>query len=356
MSFYNYMQDFGQSYGFYGPSPSQLQSKQQKFLKNFYEVDPVYGGGYEMPSWVASELTLKGTGENLANKPGYNMAAKLLREGKGREHALAYGKEVANAYDELKPMGDKAWDEEYGKLTGADPNSSDIMERGGGRRAFELFMEGMKPGGILSDAAVNPLIARTQQGMTEARRSGQEEMGYQLAAAGVNPAMRARIAGSGAEEFTESVGEAVGTQAQGIKQQQYAGAQDVINLMNAEEDRVKALKLEKSMFDAQQAAAARASRRAGRASLISGGLNLLGGMMTGNVLGSMLSKMQGSQSTNPMFDLTDPSYSSLVSGATSVGVPFGGYFSYGKGFGGPSGGYGSYNFNPFSGAPVQQFL
>jgi hypothetical protein len=342
MSFYNYMQNFGQSYGFYGPSPSQLQSKQQKFLKNFYEVDPVYGGGGEDSGYLPTKLTLKGTGEDLpARGTGYSMAAKLLREGKGREHALAYNKDVAKAYDELKAMGDKAWDEEYGKLTGADPTSSNIMERGGGRRAFELFMEGMKPGGVLSDAAVNPLIARTQQGMTEARRTGQEEMGYQLAAAGVNPAMRARIAGSGAEEFTESVGEAVGTQAQGIKQQQYAGAQDVINLMNAEEDRVKALKLQKSMFDAQQAAAARAARRAGRASLISGGLNLLGGMMMGNPFAAMLGA-QGAQGANAMFDMTSPNYQYPAFNS-------GGYNPF-------AGGYGGYSYNPYSGGGGQMFL
>lgn len=341
MSFYNYMQDFGQSYGFYGPSPSQLQSKQQKFFEDFYTVDPVFGGGGEDSGFFPTKLTLKGTGEVVPNKTGYSMAAKLLREGKGREHALAYSKEVANAYDELKAMGDKAWDEEYGKLTGADPNSSNIMERGGGRRAFELFMEGMKPGGVLSDAAVNPLIARTQQGMTEARRAGQEEMGYQLAAAGVNPAMRARIAGSGAEEFTESVGEAVGTQAQGIKQQQFAGAQDVINLMNAEEDRVKALKLQKSMFDAQQAAAARAARRAGRASLISGGLGLLSGMMSGNPFAAM----QSSQGANAM----------MQGGQVPMAL-----MNYPNAYG-PYNAYGGQNYNPFAsmGLPSsggQQFL
>ncbi len=99
--------------------------------------------------------------------------------------------------------------------------------------ARDFLMSQTGAGGMLSESSMNPYTRQLAEGSAFAERQRQSDMGYGLAAAGVNPLMAQRVIGEGDQRATEQLGTQFAGFEADLQQRQFGAGAGLVDLSNA---------------------------------------------------------------------------------------------------------------------------
>lgn len=129
----------------------------------------------------------------------------------------------------MKPFGERpTWQ------GGPQTDPSYYMDMGQQFDAAKGFlMDQTGPGGMLSEASMNPYTRQLAEGSAYAERERRSNMGYDMASAGVNPLMAKMAIGEGNQMAQEQLGTQFAGFQQGLQDKQFMAGAGLVDLNNA---------------------------------------------------------------------------------------------------------------------------